>query len=115
MSPIDTGEATVMTSAEAFGRWLAEHGRTAADVVVAIHHKASGRQTVTLVELQRTAMCHGWVDTQTKRIDAERYAIRFVPRRRGSSWSPKNRRMARELLDSGQLTEAGLVTLPNDL
>jgi hypothetical protein len=33
------------------------------------------------------------VDTQNKRIDNERCAIRFIPRRAGSTWGPKNRRM----------------------
>ena len=95
--------------------WLTEHGRTAQDVVVAIYKKASGRQTVGLVALQEIALCHGWVDTQTKRIDDQRYAIRFVPRRPGSSWSDKNRRMARQLLDQGRVTAAGRATLPADL
>ena len=44
-------------------------------------NRASGRQTVTLLALQEVALCHGWVDTQTKHIDEARYAIRFVPRR----------------------------------
>jgi uncharacterized protein YdeI (YjbR/CyaY-like superfamily) len=60
-------------------------------------------------------MCHGWVDTQTKHIDDERYAIRFVPRRQRSTWSPKNRAMARRLIDEGRMTEAGAATLPPDL
>ena len=115
MSPIDTSGATFVESADAFDRWLAAHGATTPEVVVAIHNKASGRQTVTLVDLQRVAMRHGWVDTQTKRIDAERYAVRFVPRRPRSHWSPKNRRMARELVASGQMTEAGRASLPDDL
>jgi len=48
-------------------------------VAIAIYKKASGRQTVTFGELLETAFCHGWVDTQSKRIDDERYAIRFMP------------------------------------
>ena len=59
--------------------------------MIAIFKRGSGRQTVGLVELQETALNHGWVDTQTRRIDDDRYAIRFVPRRPGSNWSPKNR------------------------
>jgi uncharacterized protein YdeI (YjbR/CyaY-like superfamily) len=98
-----------------FDRWLALHGRAERSVVIAIRNKASGRQTVTLVELQETALCHGWVDTQTKRIDEASYAIRFVPRRPGSKWSPKNRRMAARLLLEGRMTEAGTATLPADL
>jgi len=84
-------------------------------VVVAIFNRASGRQTVGLLALQEVALCHGWVDTQTKRIDPERYAIRFVPRRPRSRWSEKNRAMARRLAAEGRMTDAGTATLPADL
>ena len=115
MSPVNVSLAIPIVSASDFDRWLALHGRAERSVVVAIQNKASGRQTVTLVELQETALCHGWVDTQTKRIDEVSYAIRFVPRRPGSKWSPKNRRMAARLLLEGRITEAGAATLPVDL
>jgi len=115
VSPINVALAVPVTSAADFDRWLALHGRAERSVVVAIWNKASGRQTVTLVDLQETGLCHGWVDTQTKRIDDVRYAIRFVPRRPDSRWSPKNRRMAARLLLEGRITEAGAATLPADL
>ena len=115
MSPINVSLAIPIASAADLDRWLALHGQAERSVIVAIRNKASGRQTVTLVQLQETALCHGWVDTQTKRIDDARFAIRFVPRRAGSSWSPKNRRMAARLLAEGRLTEAGVATLPADL
>ena len=65
--------------------------------------------------LQEVALCHGWVDTQTKHIDEARYAIRFVPRRPRSHWSEKNRALARRLLDAERMTEQGRRTLPPDL
>jgi len=91
------------------------NGAREPEVVVAIHNRASGRQTVGLVALQEVALCHGWVDTQTKRIDEQRYAIRFVPRRPGSNWSPKNRELARRMLEDGRMTRAGAATLPANL
>ena len=115
MSAVNVSLAIPLASATDFDRWLALHGLAERSVVIAIRNRASGRQTVTLVELQETALCHGWVDTQTKRIDEVSYAIRFVPRRPGSSWSPKNRRMAARLLLAGRITAAGLATLPADL
>jgi uncharacterized protein YdeI (YjbR/CyaY-like superfamily) len=115
VSPVNVSLALPIATAADLDRWLTLHGRAERSVVVAIRNKASGRQTVTLVQLQETALCHGWVDTQTKRIDDARYAIRFVPRRVGSSWSAKNRRMAARLLAEGRLTEAGAATLPDDL
>ncbi|MBA2570584.1 MAG: hypothetical protein H0V04_05325, partial [Chloroflexi bacterium] len=52
-----------MASDSAFDGWLKAHGGIEREVVVAIHNKASGKQTVTLTALQETALCHGWVDT----------------------------------------------------
>ena len=115
MSPIDVGHAIEVSTADELDAWLADHGTGATDVVVAIHNRASGRQTVTLLALQEVALCHGWVDTQTKHIDEARYAIRFVPRRPRSHWSEKNRALARRLLDAERMTEQGRRTLPPDL
>jgi uncharacterized protein YdeI (YjbR/CyaY-like superfamily) len=115
VSPVNVALALPIATVADFDRWLALHGRAERSVVVAIRNRASGRQTVTLVELQEAALCHGWVDTQTKRIDDARYAIRFVPRRAGSSWSAKNRRLAARLRAEGRLTDAGAASLPDDL
>ncbi len=115
MSPLDIYQSIPMASDADFDRWLNAHGEREREIVVAIYKKASGKQTVTLAALQETALSHGWVDTQTKRIDHERYAIRFVPRRPGSTWSAENRRIARRLLEEGRMTAAGVAALPDDL
>jgi uncharacterized protein YdeI (YjbR/CyaY-like superfamily) len=104
-----------MPSADAFDRWLRAHGASEQEVVVAIWNKRSRRQTVSLFQLQEVALCHGWVDSQTKRIDERRYAIRFVPRRERSRWSEKNRAMARRLIEAGRMRRAGTASLPADL
>ena len=85
------------------------------EVVVAILKVATGRARVRLVDLQEVALCHGWVDTQTQRIDEERYAIRFVPRSPRSTWGPKNRAMAASMLAAGRVEPAGLATIPADV
>jgi uncharacterized protein YdeI (YjbR/CyaY-like superfamily) len=112
---VDLERAIPVATTDAFDGWLCANGATEREVVVAIYKKASGRQTVGLDDLQEVALCHGWVDTQTRRIDAERYAIRFVPRRAGSNWSSKNREMAHRLIDSGRITPTGRATLPPDV
>lgn len=115
MGPIDVTRAIPLADGADLDHWLVAQGSTEREVVVAIQNKRSGRQTVGLAQLQEIALCHGWVDTQTKRIDDTRYAIRFVPRRAGSHWSAKNREMARRLLADGRVVEAGRATLPDDL
>jgi uncharacterized protein YdeI (YjbR/CyaY-like superfamily) len=115
MSPLDVSKATPVSSATQFDHWLRDNGATERELIVAIFKKASGKQTVTFDELLETALCHGWVDTQTKGIDDERYAIRFVPRRPGSNWSPTNREIARRLLRENRMASAGVAALPADL
>jgi uncharacterized protein YdeI (YjbR/CyaY-like superfamily) len=115
MSPLDVSGAEPVASAEELDRWLRDHGGSERERIVAIFKKASGRQTVTLDELLEVALCHGWVDTQTKGIDTDRYAIRFVPRRPGSNWSATNRDKVRRLLAEGRVTPAGEAVLPPDL
>lgn len=115
MSPVDISRSIPIVSATEFDDWRIAQGATERDVIVAIYKKTSGKQTVTLDALQETALCHGWVDTQSRGIDDERYALRFTPRRPSSNWSSRNRDIARRLLEEGRMTPAGIATLPPDL
>jgi uncharacterized protein YdeI (YjbR/CyaY-like superfamily) len=112
---VDTSGAVQIERAEDFDAWLAKNGASEREVVVAIYKKSSGKQTVTLTELQEVALCHGWVDNLGQRIDDERWALRFTPRRPGSNWSALNREMAKRLLAQDRVLPAGRVLLPDDL
>jgi uncharacterized protein YdeI (YjbR/CyaY-like superfamily) len=115
MSRLDVSRAKALGSAAELDCWLDEHGADESELIVALYKKSSGKQTVTFDELLETALCHGWVDTQTKAIDDARYAIRFVPRRPGSSWSARNRELARRLIEEGRMRPAGEAAVPPDL
>jgi uncharacterized protein YdeI (YjbR/CyaY-like superfamily) len=112
---MDIAESIPISTDTEFDAWLREHGSGAQVVIVVIYKKSSGRQTVTLDDLQATAICHGWIDNLGQRIDDERWAIRFTPRRPGSNWSAKNRGVVRRLLDEGRMTPAGMAVLPDDI
>jgi uncharacterized protein YdeI (YjbR/CyaY-like superfamily) len=112
---LDVSRAASIASDAEFDRWLAGNGGSETELIVAIYKKASGKQTVSFEELLATAMCHGWIDMQTKSIDEERYAIRFVPRKPGSNWSAYNRERVKELVAAGRLKPAGKAVLPPDL
>ncbi len=113
--PLDVTAAVPVDSVQAFEEWLSANGASERELVVAIYKKASGKQTVGFDELLEAALCHGWVDVQTKGIDAERYAIRFVPRRPGSNWSETNRRIVARLVAEGRMRPAGMAVLPAEL
>lgn len=115
MATLDTGRAVLLHSAGEFDAWLAAHRSTKADFVAAIFKKTTGKQTISFEELLDVALCHGWIDVMTKRIDDETYAIRFVPRRHGSNWSRTNRDRVRRLVRDGRMQPAGAALLPPDL
>jgi uncharacterized protein YdeI (YjbR/CyaY-like superfamily) len=112
---MDISDSIPISTDSEFDAWLRERGSSAQVVIVAIYKKSSGKQTVTLDDLQATAICHGWIDNLGQRIDEERWAIRFTPRRPGSNWSAKNRDVVHRLLKEGRMTPAGMAVLPDDL
>ena len=54
------------------------------------------------------ALCFGWIDSIVKRMDDQKFAQKFTPRRDGSRWSALNTRRVRKLIQEGRMTEVGL-------
>lgn len=95
-------------NAAEFRAWLERHHDTSEELMVGFFKKASGRPSMTWEESVDEALCFGWIDGVRTGIDDERYAIRFTPRRRGSTWSARNVGRAEDLIDRGLMTPAGL-------
>jgi uncharacterized protein YdeI (YjbR/CyaY-like superfamily) len=95
-----------------FRGWLQENHRAADEVWLAFYKKVSGKQTLTIIQAVEEALCFGWIQSRLKPLDAERFAVRFSPRREGSAWSLPNLKRARKLIAQGRMTEAGMAALP---
>jgi uncharacterized protein YdeI (YjbR/CyaY-like superfamily) len=109
-------ESTVyVTNREGFRNWLEKNGQSATEIWLVVFKVASGMQTLTYEEARDEAICFGWIDSQKKFIDAEKYAQRFSPRKPDSNWTEMNKERARKLIAEGRMTEAGMMTLPKDL
>ena len=98
-----------------FRQWLQKNHQGADEVWLALYKKDSGKQTLTIVQAVEEALCFGWIQSRLKPLDAERFAVRFSPRRKGSQWSLPNLKRARKLIEQGRMTEAGMAVLPKDL
>jgi len=101
-------EPIFFPSAAEFRAWLERHHATSDELLVGFYKKGSGRPSMTWEESVDQALCFGWIDGVRTGIDDERYANRFTPRRRGSTWSARNVGRAEELIDRGLMTPAGL-------
>jgi uncharacterized protein YdeI (YjbR/CyaY-like superfamily) len=101
-------EPTFFPTPAAFRRWLEKHHAKAAELWVGFHKKATGKPSLTWPESVDQALCFGWIDGLRKRLDDERYMIRFTPRRLGSIWSTINVRRVAALKKAGHMRAAGL-------
>lgn len=101
-------EPVFFATPDDFRLWLEQNHETASELLVGFYKKASGRPSISWPESIDEALCFGWIDGIRKRIDGERYSVRFTPRRRGSIWSAVNVRKAQELIASGRMRPAGL-------
>jgi uncharacterized protein YdeI (YjbR/CyaY-like superfamily) len=89
-------------------RWLAAHYKSAHELWVGFHKRASGTPSITWPEAVDEALCYGWIDGLRKSIDSRRYKIRFTPRRAGSIWSAVNVRRVKELTRRRRMRAAGV-------
>src|SRR4051794_18726889 len=88
--------------------WFERNHDTAGELFVGYWKKTSGRTGVTHPEAIVQALCFGWIDSIGRSIDAQRYQVRFTPRRRGSVWSQINIAKIAELTADGLMHPAGL-------
>ncbi len=112
---MDIGETLTAHTRADFRRWLEANHRTKKEIWLVIYKKASGKMGISYDESIDEALCFGWIDGIMKSMDAEKYAQRFCPRRKGSNWTPANRAKARRLIAEGKMNEAGRAALPEDL
>jgi uncharacterized protein YdeI (YjbR/CyaY-like superfamily) len=96
------------THPDEFRAWLEANHDTEREIFVGFYKKHTGRPTPTWEETVREALCFGWIDGLTRRIDDESYCIRFTPRNPKSNWSAVNVRHVEELLRAGRMHPAGI-------
>ena len=101
-------EPVYFPSPAAFRAWLEAHHASADELWVGYHKKATGRPSMTWSESVDEALCFGWIDGLRRRVDADRYTIRFTPRRSGSNWSRVNLAKVEVLIAQERMQPAGL-------
>ena len=101
-----------VTTREAWREWLAKNHAVETQGVWLVYFKQqSGKPTLEYNESVEEALCYGWVDSQIKKIDEQRFARRFTPRKHQSRWSDSNRKRVAELIEKGLMTEHGIACI----
>jgi uncharacterized protein YdeI (YjbR/CyaY-like superfamily) len=94
----------------AFEAWLEENA-TAPGVYVKLAKKGAGVPSVTYAELVESALCFGWIDGRSNRLDDRFYLQRMTPRRAKSVWSQKNVDAVEALTEAGRMRPTGLAAV----
>lgn len=97
----------MFNSRDEFRNWLIENHATS-DGIWIVFGKGGNLKTIKAEEALEEALCFGWIDGQLNSINEEKYLKKFTPRRRGSNWSEKNKKLFDKLIDSGKMNDAGL-------
>jgi len=83
--------------------WLRRNYRTSREIWLVFDKKHTGRPRVAYNDAVEEALAFGWIDSTAKKVDEDRYAQRFTPRRPGSSYSPANVARLRAMAAKGRI------------
>jgi len=102
----------IVVDAAAWRAWLSRHHGEQNGVWLVLAKKGTTEPTsLTYDEALIEALCHGWIDGQSRRRDEATYRQRFTPRRRRSQWSKRNVGIAERLLAEGKMHAAGIAEI----
>jgi uncharacterized protein YdeI (YjbR/CyaY-like superfamily) len=101
-------ETIYVEDAAAWRAWLAAHHDQAAGIRLALAKKGSGLPSPSHDEAVQVALCFGWIDGRRNALDETHFLQTFTPRSSRSIWSQRNRDLIAALIESGDMTEAGM-------
>jgi uncharacterized protein YdeI (YjbR/CyaY-like superfamily) len=107
MSMVHT-DAVFFEDDRAFETWLVDNATTATHIWIRMAKKGTGVTSIDWTRAVDVALCFGWIDGISRRIDDEWYVQRFTPRRAKSVWSKINRDRIERLTAEGRMRPTGL-------
>jgi|SRR6185295_3106454 len=92
--------------------WLEKNHASATEIWLVFYKQHTGTLSVAYLDAVDEALCYGWIDSLVRRLDEDRYARKFTPRKSNSKWSDINRKRYAELAKAGRLAPAGKARSP---
>ena len=95
-------------------QWLSENYNKENECCVVVKRgRPVDNGTFWYIDAVEEAMCFGWIDSTTKKMDNGITAQRLAPRRKSSVWSELNKERCRRMERLGRMTDAGRAALPD--
>lgn len=95
--------------------WLEEHYKTESEIWLMYYKKHTGQPRIEYNDAVEQALCFGWIDSIVKKLDEERSAQRFSPRKSKSGYSQANIERLRVLVAQGKVIDEVLESLEDVL
>ncbi|WP_420113777.1 YdeI/OmpD-associated family protein [Pseudactinotalea sp.] len=104
----DERPAIFFTGPEEFRAWLEANHATASELWMGLNGKHVPDRGLTWAQAVPEALCFGWIDSVSQRIDADSRRQRWTPRKPASNWSAVNIAHVERLQAEGRMHPAGL-------
>lgn len=108
MGELEMVEQLYLSNRTDWRAWLEKNYATEKEVWLIYYKKHSEKPSIPYEDSVEEAICFGWIDGIIKRIDDERCARKFIPRRSRSRWSESNKKRAEKMVNEGRMTRAGM-------
>jgi len=107
MNDIDFPNALLFKNRDEWRYWL-EKNHAILNEVWLIHYKKSlAKKSLNHFDAVEEALCFGWIDSKLKKIDEERFILKYSPRKSKSVWSKINKDNAEKMISLEKMTQAG--------
>ncbi len=100
--------AVFFADAAEFRAWLEANHAVATELWMGLNKRHVPIQGLYWDDAVPEALCFGWIDSVSQRIDDDTRRQRWTPRNRGSTWSNINVAHVERLTAEGRMTPAGL-------
>lgn len=100
--------AVFFADAEEFRAWLEMHHESETELWMGVHKKHVEGRGLTWAEAVPVALCYGWIDSVSQRIDDDSRRQRWTPRKPSSVWSAVNIAHVERLTAAGLMRPAGV-------
>lgn len=100
--------AVFFSDAAEFRAWLEAHHETRTELWMGLRAKHVEPRGLTWAEAVPEALCFGWIDSLSQRIDDDARRQRWTPRTSTSNWSAVNVAHVERLTAEGRMRAAGI-------
>ncbi|MDR2285371.1 MAG: YdeI/OmpD-associated family protein [Sphingobacterium sp.] len=98
-------------SPEDWRQWLEENHLSKQSIWLVYYTKKSNIPSISWREAVDEALCFGWIDSTTKKVDDSSFIQYFSKRKPKSIWSKINKEIVQSLIDAHRMTKAGFESI----